>query len=156
VSKKAQQFAKPEALPERRRNYRLQSDDEFTLDVLEGLGGIQATTKEVAAVLKVSEVTLMASFNRDPLLRERYERGKDHGRASLRRIQWELAKTNAAMAIFLGKNYLGQHDDTNHKFSGSVSVEVVDARERLAHFITCEAVSAGKGASALEIDASAE
>jgi hypothetical protein len=28
----------------------------------------------------------------------------------LRRYQIELAKTNAAMAIFLGKNYLGQKD----------------------------------------------
>jgi hypothetical protein len=28
----------------------------------------------------------------------------------LRRYQLELAKTNASMAIFLGKNYLGQKD----------------------------------------------
>ena len=33
------------------------------------------------------------------------------GKASLRRTQWRLAETNAAMAIFLGKNYLNQADD---------------------------------------------
>lgn len=33
------------------------------------------------------------------------------GKASLRRTQWIIAEHNAAMAIFLGKNYLGQSDD---------------------------------------------
>ena len=33
------------------------------------------------------------------------------GKASLRRTQWRIAENNAAMAIFLGKNYLGQSDD---------------------------------------------
>ena len=32
------------------------------------------------------------------------------GRTSLRRYQFKLAEKNAAMAIFLGKNYLGQKD----------------------------------------------
>lgn len=36
------------------------------------------------------------------------KRGK--GKISLRRAQFELAKKNAAMAIFLGKQYLGQSD----------------------------------------------
>lgn len=32
------------------------------------------------------------------------------GKISLRRAQFELAKKNATMSIFLGKNYLGQSD----------------------------------------------
>lgn len=32
------------------------------------------------------------------------------GKASLRRTQWRLAETNPSMAIFLGKNLLGQSD----------------------------------------------
>ena len=32
------------------------------------------------------------------------------GKISLRRAQFQLAQKNAAMAIFLGKNYLGQKD----------------------------------------------
>lgn len=34
------------------------------------------------------------------------------GKISLRRAQFELAKKNGAVAIFLGKNYLGQSDRT--------------------------------------------
>lgn len=41
---------------------------------------------------------------------EAYERLSQNGRASLRRNQFELSKKNATMAIFLGKQYLGQKD----------------------------------------------
>ena len=34
------------------------------------------------------------------------------GKTSLRRMQFKLAEKSAAMAIFLGKNYLGQSDST--------------------------------------------
>ena len=36
---------------------------------------------------------------------------RQKGRASLRRGQFRLAEKNAAMAIFLGKQYLGQKDN---------------------------------------------
>ncbi len=36
---------------------------------------------------------------------------REGGKISLRRSQWKLAETNPSMAIFLGKNYLGQSDD---------------------------------------------
>jgi hypothetical protein len=32
------------------------------------------------------------------------------GKVSLRRTQWQLAEKSVPMAIFLGKNYLGQTD----------------------------------------------
>lgn len=35
---------------------------------------------------------------------------REYGKISLRRNQWRLAEKNAAMAIFLGKNILGQSD----------------------------------------------
>ena len=35
---------------------------------------------------------------------------RGRGKIALRRSQFELAKKSAAMAIFLGKNYLGQRD----------------------------------------------
>jgi hypothetical protein len=38
----------------------------------------------------------------------RQKRGK--GKVSLRRTQWQLAETSVPMAIFLGKQYLGQKD----------------------------------------------
>jgi len=39
-----------------------------------------------------------------------YEKGLENGKASLRRTQFKLAQTHPNMAIFLGKNYLGQVD----------------------------------------------
>ena len=41
---------------------------------------------------------------------EIYQRFSLAGFASLRRAQFNLAKTNASMAIFLGKVYLGQSE----------------------------------------------
>lgn len=35
------------------------------------------------------------------------------GKISLRRMQWRLAEKNATMAIFLGKQYLGQRDNVD-------------------------------------------
>lgn len=40
-----------------------------------------------------------------------FAKKREAGRISLRRSQWRLAERNAAMAIFLGKNYLGQSDN---------------------------------------------
>lgn len=39
-----------------------------------------------------------------------YKKYSAQGRCSLRRYQFNIAEKNAAMAIFLGKNYLGQTD----------------------------------------------
>lgn len=46
------------------------------------------------------------------------------GHISLRRSQWRLAETNAAMAIFLGKQYLGQTDNPQ---SEEATTKVVNA-----------------------------
>lgn len=43
----------------------------------------------------------------------------------LRRNQLELSKTNAAMAIFLGKNYLGQRDNFENEVDEKDKVTVV-------------------------------
>ena len=81
-------------------------------NTFETLCHIQCTREEICAVLNVDEKTLGAwcvetygqSFSL--VFREKREGGK----ASLRRKQWKLADTNASMAIFLGKNLLGQTD----------------------------------------------
>lgn len=77
---------------------------------LAGLGQIWATTKECAAVLRVSEPTVIKFMQQYPEAGDAYERGFSLGKVSLRRIQMDLAKKNPAMAIFLGKNHLGQKD----------------------------------------------
>ena len=73
---------------------------------VEALGSIMCSKKEIAAVLGCSVDTL----DRDPNFEEHYESGKSKGKMSLRRMQFELAKKNANMAIWLGKQILGQSD----------------------------------------------
>ena len=40
-----------------------------------------------------------------------YKEKRQGGKASLRRQQFKIAETNATMAIWLGKQYLGQSDN---------------------------------------------
>lgn len=44
----------------------------------------------------------------------------------LRKNQLDLSKTSAAMAIFLGKNYLGQSDDADSKASTELVKVIFD------------------------------
>ena len=58
--------------------------------------------------------TYHASFS------EVFKQKRGAGKISLRRSQWRLAEKNATMAIFLGKQFLGQRD--------SMDVAVTDAK----------------------------
>lgn len=79
--------------------------------LVEGLARIQCTDEEIAATCGVSVDTLARRKKDDPAFVEALDRGRALGRASLRRVQWaEAQKGNTAMAIFLGKNLLGQRD----------------------------------------------
>lgn len=48
------------------------------------------------------------------------------GRTSLRRSQFLLARKSAAMAIFLGKNWLGQSDEGVVETSSNNEVNIID------------------------------
>lgn len=91
------------------RPYALVEDDK-TINTLTGLGRIQCTTKEAAAVLNVSEPTFFAFLKRSKKAREAWDHAKQNGLASLRRNQFKMAENNATMAIWLGKQYLHQTD----------------------------------------------
>jgi hypothetical protein len=74
------------ALPKKNgRPYSLNADDK-TLKMVQGLGAIQATTLECAAVLNVNESTFVAFLAREPEAREAFEIGKGKGKISLRRL----------------------------------------------------------------------
>src|SRR5690242_12967431 len=84
---------------------------ELDLDLVEDLAAIQCTDEEIAAVLNVSVDTITRRKQKAPEFAEKLAAGRSRGRASLRRLQWRIAEQgNAAMAIFLGKNLLGQRD----------------------------------------------
>ena len=85
---------------------------EIAKDQFEKLCGIQCTLEEICGWFDVTDKTL------DRWCKETYgesfsavfDKKREAGKISLRRSQWRLAEKSAAMAIFLGKNYLGQKD----------------------------------------------
>lgn len=83
---------------------------EIDLALVSQLAAIQCTDEEIAAAVGVCLETLIRR-KKEPEFLEALEGGKAKGRISLRRTQWKMAQQgNATMAIFLGKNVLGQRD----------------------------------------------
>ena len=92
--------------------------DEATINQITGMAAIFCTKSEVCAVLRVSRPTLDRFFADNPEVLAAYEDGFGAGQMSLRRKQFKLADKNAAMAIFLGKNVLGQSDKQELQHTG--------------------------------------
>lgn len=92
------------------------------------LAEIMCTQKEIASVLGCDERTLQ----RDEEFCRIYKEGKEVGKMSLRRKQWKLADKSYAMAIFLGKQYLGQKDmpELEEKTNGVLD-ELVEAMKNV-------------------------
>lgn len=78
----------------------------------EGLCRIQCTETEIAGIFECSIDAVCDWCKRTygATFADTYKTYADQGKASLRRTQFKLAEKSAAMAIFLGKNMLGQTD----------------------------------------------
>lgn len=85
---------------------------EIDQKIFENLCGIQCTEAEICSVFDCCEDTLNVWCKRTygETFSDTYKKKRQLGKPSLRRMQWDLAKKNASMAIFLGKQYLGQSD----------------------------------------------
>lgn len=109
----------------------LEPDDQTLAQIAE-LASIFCTVEEAAGVLGVHRATLYSFFERHETARLAWELGQGDGKASLRRKQWLLASTNATMAIFLGKQMLGQKDQVAHEVTGKdggpVEIKGIDVR----------------------------
>ena len=87
----------------------------------EALCKIQCSKVEICAVMSVTDKTL------DRLVKEKYgqpfdkvqEHFRSFGKASLLRSQFKLAERNPSMAIWLGKQYLGQKDPSMRRTPGA-------------------------------------
>lgn len=80
-------------------------------DQLAVLAGMQCTYEEIAAVFHLHKRQFINRLNREAALKQIVEDGWAAGRASIRRTQFTLlAQGNATMAVWLGKQYLGQRD----------------------------------------------
>ncbi len=79
----------------------------------EQLCKIQCTETEICGIFGICEDTLNAWCKRTykQTFSEVYKIYAQDGKVSLRRMQFNLAKKSPAMAIFLGKNMLGQSDE---------------------------------------------
>ena len=66
--------------------------------------------------LGISKRRFIDHLDREPRLRKIVEEGREYGRASIRRAQFKLLNDgNATMAIWLGKQYLGQRDRVDNQ-----------------------------------------
>ena len=81
--------------------------------IFEALCRLQCTRNEICSFLDITDKTLNAwckrTYGED--FSAVFAKKREGGKISLRRAQFRLAEKNAAMAIFLGKQYLGQSDD---------------------------------------------
>ena len=70
--------------------------------------------------LGISKRRFIDHLDREPRLRKIVEEGREYGRASIRRAQFKLLNDgNATMAIWLGKQYLGQRDQVDSQVTGA-------------------------------------
>ena len=84
---------------------------ELDLTQVEALAQIGCTIDEIATVLGVGPSTVDDRMAKDIDFQVAYKRGREHGKATLRRMQWNSAKGgHVTMMIWLGKQLLGQKD----------------------------------------------
>lgn len=83
------------------------SDEEF-----KKLCALQCTLEEIASWFKCSEDTIERWCKRELhcSFADAYKTHSASGKISLRRWQFKMAEHSVPMAIFLGKNWLGQTD----------------------------------------------
>lgn len=85
---------------------------EIDVDQFEKLCNIQCTKEEIASWFGCSEDTIENFCKKEykDTFSAVFKRHSGKGKVSLRRNQFKLSETNVTMAIFLGKQYLGQTD----------------------------------------------
>lgn len=85
---------------------------EINVKEFEKLCGLHCTKDEIAAFFDMSEETLEERIKEiyGETFSVVFRKKRGQGKISLRRKQWLMADKSAAMAIFLGKNLLGQSD----------------------------------------------
>jgi hypothetical protein len=87
--------------------------DADTLQVIGECARLACSQVECAAVLGVTVAALSHLFHSHPEAREAWDDGMSVAKVKLRSMQFKLAEKNQIMAIFLGKNMLGQKDVQN-------------------------------------------
>lgn len=99
---------------------------------VEALAALQCTFDEIASGLGVSTDTLERRRKEETEIAEAIKRGREEGKRSLRRLQWEAAqKGNTTMLVWLGKQWLGQRDKAEAEVKGTLQIRFDKADESL-------------------------
>ena len=93
---------------------------------------LQCTKEEICGFLDITDKTLDSWCRRiySASFSEVFRQKRGAGKISLRRSQFRLAEKNANMAIWLGKQYLGQRDSINDD-AGKISADMAEDNEIL-------------------------
>ena len=103
----------------------------------EKLCGLQCKKEEICGWFDITDKTLDGWVKRTykESFSEIYAKKRSTGKISLRRAQFRLAEKNATMAIWLGKQYLGQRDkyevETNDNDAVLQFIEGMKNRDKL-------------------------
>ena len=100
------------------------AQDRIDKKQFENLCGLQCTLLEICDFFDVEDDTLNSWCKKTygTTFSEVFKLKRGKGQISLRRMQRKLAEKNAAMAIFLGKQYLGQKDKIEYTDDGMKSI----------------------------------
>lgn len=100
------------------------AQDRIDKKQFENLCGLQCTLFEICDFFDVEDDTLNSWCKKTygTTFSEVFKKKRGKGQISLRRMQWKLAEKNATMAIFLGKQYLGQKDKIEYTDDGMKTI----------------------------------
>ena len=103
---------------------------EINWTLFEDLCSLQCTQSEIASVLHfhIDTIRDRAAEHYSDTYSNIYKRFSEGGKSSLRRLQFNLAKKNTAMAIWLGKQWLDQKENVPIVH---VSAEILQANQKL-------------------------
>jgi hypothetical protein len=102
--------------------------------LFEQLCSIQCTQTEIASFLKLTYDTIQIRVEKQygDSYSNVYKRFSDGGKCSLRRHQYLLSKTNTAMAIWLGKQWLGQRENNDIELNPEQAKEFAKIMQQIS------------------------
>lgn len=104
---------------------------DIDMEQFKKLCAIQCTEEEIASWFKCSVDTIERWCRRELKMSfaEAFKTWSADGKISLRRNQFKMAEHNVSMAIFLGKQYLGQKDQQDVQISRSDDETIKEMHE---------------------------
>lgn len=101
---------------------------EISKKAFENLCGLQCTKEEICCFFDITDKTLEGWCKRTYCMgfSEVFAIKRGTGKISLRRSQFRLAEKNAAMAIFLGQQYLGQRNYSAVESTNETIIKLAD------------------------------